>query len=152
MLKDKDPVLETGETVVISWATKGLFLRPRCIGNSKAWTQILICLNLGYLRRITLLQANLWWYISFCMSTLLKGYFLPAARAFILEFESSASNGLAASRAACSSLVLRELLDRQIHCFFVLVVGAWGWRPHLKKKKKNTFIANLQTVLLAGWK
>jgi hypothetical protein len=36
MLKDKDPVLETGETVVISWATKGLFLRPRCIGNSKA--------------------------------------------------------------------------------------------------------------------
>jgi hypothetical protein len=58
MLKDKDPVLETGETLVISWATKGLFLRPGCIRNSSAQTQILICLNLGYLRRITLLQAN----------------------------------------------------------------------------------------------
>jgi hypothetical protein len=146
MLKDKEPVLETGETSVISWATEGPFLRPRC-GNSRAWTQILICLNLGYLRRITLLQAislvvHLWWYISFRMSTLLKGYLLPDARACITEFESCASSGLAAGRAAYASHVLSKLLDWQIPCLFVLVVGAWGWRPHLSKEKFHCSSSN----------
>jgi hypothetical protein len=60
------------------------------------------------------------------MSTLLKGYFVPAVRACINEFESYASSGLAVGRAACTSQVLSEVLDIQIPCFFVLVVGAWG--------------------------
>jgi hypothetical protein len=46
--------------------------------------------------------------------------------ACIIEFESYASSGLAAGRAACYTQVLSDLPDRQIPCFFVLVVGAWG--------------------------
>jgi hypothetical protein len=38
---------------------------------------------------------------------------------------------------------LSEVLDIQIPCFFVLVVGAWGWRPHLKKNPLSLQIFKL---------